>query len=230
MTLKFFHVQGMLSRNIFVVNLFIFCLLISACQRKGHLSTFPISSVPTQIKNLDWIKLADDQAQDGKRENSADGKAFYYHYDIQTDTLWFKLELYNEISEEKPAVSVSIDTDTDQSTGVAWYGANASYTFEKMLSVGPINKEGEMYYGYNGITNQEGVSAGDWINEKQAVLAFYTDQSGKAYFIGVKRSDISPNLQQINVIGSVGKNALWNDDIGESGYATITLPVRGENP
>ena len=95
--------------------------------------------------------------------------------------------------------------------------------FEKMLSVGPISREDEMYKGYNGVTNQEGVSTGDWINEKQGVLAFHIDRASKSYFIGVRRLDIAPGLKSMHVIGSVGKNALWNDDIGEEGFATIDL-------
>ena len=134
------------------------------------------------------------------------------------------------MNEETPAVSVSIDTDADQRTGIAWYGANSAFMFEKMLSVGPISREGELYTGYNGITNQEGVATGDWINEKQGVLAFHVDRASKAYFIGVKRSDIAPGLQRMHVIGSVGEKALWNDDIGEAGYATIDLSIDGQDP
>ena len=86
-----------------------------------------------------------------------------------------------------------------------------------------------MYNGYNGVTNQEGVSAGDWINEKQGVLAFHIDRASKSYFIGVRRLDIAPGLKSMHVIGSVGKNALWNDDIGEEGFATIDLSSMLEN-
>ena len=215
-----------------LISLSLACLLLAACERPGHLSTFEINPLPSTVENFDWIKLAEDQAQDGKRTNLADGKAFYYYYDAQTDTLWFKLSLYNQVNEEAPAVSVSIDTDTDQRTGVAWYGANSAFMFDKMLSVGPIGREGELYTGYNGITNQEGVATSDWINEKQGVLAFHMDRAGKAYFIGVKRSDIGPGLERMHVIGSVGEKALWNDDIGETGYATIDLSIddqdRGE--
>ncbi len=206
-----------------------FCLLLLACQRPRNLSTFEIKPLPPKVQNFDWVKLADDQAQDGQETSSADGKAFYYHYDVQADTLWFKLELYNDVSEDAPAVSVAIDIDTDQSTGIAWYGANSGFMFEKMLSVGPISKEDEMYNGYNGVTNQEGVSAGDWINEKQGVLAFHIDRASKSYFIGVSRLDVAPGLKSMHVIGSVGKNALWNDDIGEVGFATIDLSSMLEN-
>ena len=207
-------------------SLLLCCFLFSACQRSGHLSTFEINPLPAHVKQFAWVKLADDQAQDGRRKDSADGKALHYFYDAETDTLWFKLELYNAVS-KRPAVSISIDTDADQTTGIGWYGANSAFQFEKMLSVGPISQDGEVYTGYNGITNQEGVAAADWINEKQNVLAFHVDPADKAYFIGVKRADLMPERARIHVIGSVGANALWNDDIGETGYAEIDLSLDG---
>ena len=49
----------------------------------------------------------------------------------------------------------------------------------------------------------------------------------RAYIVGCARTDISPDLRRFNVIGSVGTNAQWNDDIGERGYATIDLDVAG---
>lgn len=96
--------------------------------------------------------------------------------------------------------------------------------FEKMLSVGPISREDEMYKGYNGVTNQEGVSTGDWINEKQGVLAFHIDRASKSYFIGVKTLRYRAWFEKHARDWFSGqKKSLWNDDIGEEGFATIDL-------
>jgi hypothetical protein len=65
----------------------------------------------------------------------------------------------------------------------------------------------------------------NWINEKKGSITFYFDREMKSYFLGVKRSDVDPALRKFNVIGSVGANALWNDDIGEEGYSTIELDI-----
>lgn len=48
----------------------------------------------------------------------------------------------------------------------------------------------------------------------------------KENFLGAKRADIAPGLRKFHLIGSIGANALWNDDISDEGFATIELPVK----
>ncbi|HSS18891.1 MAG TPA: nuclear transport factor 2 family protein [Pyrinomonadaceae bacterium] len=187
------------------------------------LSTFKISSAPEVIKGFAWVKLADDAEGDGRVKQSADGKAFFYFFDRAMDMLWFRFDLYNDIDIDAPAVSVAIDTDANQSSGTNWYGANSTFKFEKIVSVGPTQRQGDKYVGYNGITNEKGVLERNWTNEKKEIVTFYFDRESRSYFMGIKRSDIDPSLVKINLIGSVGENALWNDDIGEDKYSTIDL-------
>jgi hypothetical protein len=186
-------------------------------------SSFDVLPAPESIVNGKWINLAEDKAGDGQNKDLPDGKSFSYFYDKNTDTLWFRLETYGEIDTETPAVSISIDTDADQSNGVNWYGTNSEYKFEKMISVGPVRKENGKSVGYNGITNEDGVKTQNWINEKKNVASLYYDKNTKSYIMSIKRFDISPNLKKFNVIGSVGGGARWNDDIGEKGFTTIDL-------
>ena len=200
-------------------------LVLAACQGPQNLSMFSIGPPPEHVRDFQWVHLAADEAGDGQRSDSADGKSFAFYHDAQTDTLWFRFQLHNPIDPERPAVSVSIDTDADQTTGIPWYGTNSEFTFEKMLSVGPLERVGDRVRGYNGVTNSDGVSRQQWINERRGVLAFYIDSSGNAYILGVSREDISPDLRRFNVIGSVGANARWNDDIGEAAFATVDLGV-----
>ena len=206
--------------------LFLVFLIVNCNSRlPANLSTFEMTPVPENIKSFSWIKLLDDKSDDGDRKQSADGKEFYYFFDQKTDLLWFRFDLFNQINTENPAVSVAIDVDNDQNNGINWYGTNSKFKFEKMISVGPTKKQEDKFIGYNGITNQEGVREQNWINEKSGNIKFFFDKESNAYFIGVSRRDIDVNLKKFNVIGSVGQNALWNDDIGDSGFATIELNI-----
>lgn len=198
--------------------------LVTGCRQSlTNPSLFDISSVPQIIKNYEWKKLKDDKQDDGSSTESADGKAFYYFFDKESDVLWFRFDLYNQINIDSPAVSVSFDTDADQTNGINWYGANSNFKFERMASVGPLEKRGDKYFGYNGITDEPGVKSQNWINVKKGNITLHFDIETNSYFLGVKRSDIETNLHKFNVIGSVGQNALWNDDIGDEGYSTIDL-------
>lgn len=198
-------------------------LLLTGCQGPQNLSVFEVRPMPAHMRDVEWSLLADDASQDGQRSSSADGKSFLFHYDTQTDTLWFRLELHRPLEGDHPALSVAIDTDADQATGIGWYGANSEFRLEKMLSVGPLETVGDSVRGYNGVTDSAGVASGDWINVSSGTVTLYVDDPANAYVFGIAREQISPGLQRFHVIGSVGSGARWNDDIGESGFATVDL-------
>lgn len=178
---------------------------------------------PESILAASWQLLLTDTIADGQNPNSSDGKALYYHYNRQTDSLWFKLETYSPISTLDPALSISLDTDNDQTTGTSWYGSNKSFKVDLMLSAGPV-RQGNGYAGYNGITNATGIANREWINVKKGNLTYYFDPDQHAYYLGIKRSDLGNHSEKVNLIGSVGANSLWNDDIGKEGtFASIEI-------
>ena len=136
--------------------------------------------------------------------------------------IMMKKATHSGISQSSPAISLSLDTDNDQTTGVAWYGSNRTFKVDLMASVG-VTREGAGYAGFNGITDAQGIKTSDWINVKDGCLRFYFDEKGQAFYVGMKKSDvIKPNQKRVNLIGSVGASATWNDDIGKDGtFATI---------
>ncbi|GEM_PF-1004602 len=178
---------------------------------------------PEPVLKAPWKLLLTDTIADGQNPNSSDGKALYYHYNSQTDSLWFKLETHNPISTLDPALSISLDIDNDQTTGTNWYGSNKSFTVDLMLSAGPV-RQGDGYAGYNGLTDATGIAKREWINVKKNNLTYYFDPGQHAYYLGIKRSDLGNHAKKINLIGSVGANSLWNDDIGKDGtFASIEV-------
>lgn len=201
-------------------------LSTSACGDPESAVEFPVAQIPAQARAYEWTTLAEDDEGDGQRRGSADGKSFSYFWDTAADTIWFRFELFSGFDPKRPSVSVAVDTDSNQHSGLAWYGANGGFRFEKLLSVGPTRAVGDTFVGYNGITDQEGVTNRDWTNERRGVLRFYLDPDALAYVLAVARNDIDPHAREILVIGSVGSNARWNDDIGEEGFGTIVLNRR----
>ncbi len=196
-----------------------FLLLISLSCSK--LPEVPIHEVSNKIQTFPWTLLSNDISGDASSGSDADGKALYYYFDQSTDTLYFKFELFEGFNTDAPAISLALDTDANQDNGTSWYGTNKAFNVDVMLSYGP-KLDGEKYFGYNGITDSTGIRNRDWINIKQGNLRFYLDVENDAYYLAAKKSDFAPNANKINLIGSVGANATWSDDIGKDGtYATI---------
>ncbi len=193
-----------------------------ACGEPVGQSVFDVASAPDQLRALPWKVLATDPSGDDNRRGWGDGRTFAFHHDPAGDTLWFRWELHDGYDPETPAVSVAFDTDSNQLTGAPWYGSNKDFRFEVLVSVGPLDRVQGGWRGYNGVTDSVGVVTQSWMNRQQGGLVFYTDAPFEAYYLGVARSDVSPALERFNVIGSVGRRARWNDDIG-SGFASVDL-------
>lgn len=184
---------------------------------------FPVRYAPERLRDAPWTLGGEDADGDGRRANFQDGRALWYWLDAATDTLWVRLGVHGEIDEQLPAVSLSFDLDDDQGTGMPWYGSNAAFRFDKMVSVGPVRRDGDHFVGYNGITDVDGVRRRDWINERQGNIAFLLDPAGRSYIVGVAVSDLAPRASRLHFIGSVGHQATWNDDIIDRGHVTITI-------
>lgn len=191
---------------------------------------FQLPIVPEKIKSVAWTKILEDEEKDcanlkaGRPTGAtADGKSLSYFFDKQSDMIWFKLETYTDTDTFSPAMSISLDTDFDQQTGAPWYGSNTKFTVDKMISAGP-KRQGDGYEGFNGITDEKGIRLSEWTNVLEDNVSFYFSPDEKCQYLGFKVSDIKPGMKKFNVIGSVGNNSIWNDDIGKDGtFATIEL-------
>ncbi len=187
-----------------------------------NLSEFTVERATDKIQGLPWQELLTDPEGDIGNKNSGDGKAFYYHYDQATQQVWFKLEQHNDINPSFPAVSISFDNDGDSENGAPWYGSNREFKVDGMISVGVVQNRWYDVLGYNGFTDAEGITTRNWLNGATGVIQFYVDPEGRSYYLAVDRKHFG-EAGSIRLIGSVGANALWNDDIGNSEVATIKL-------
>lgn len=200
-------------------------LTLSWDTKKAKLNLEEVFTKPlaeSRIINFPWKKLLKDTVGDHRNKNSADGKALSYYYDQKNDSLWFKFETYAGINQLSPAISISLDTDNNQNNGVNWYGTNRQFKVDLMISVG-VTRQGEGYEGYNGLTDAKGIQISNWTNVKKNCVKFYFDAKEQDFYICLKKSDmLKPEQKKINLIGSVGANATWNDDIGKEGaFATL---------
>ena len=195
---------------------------LNPAENLQNLSEFTVEEATEKIKGLPWQELLTDPEGDISNNNSGDGKAFYYHHDQAAQQVWFKLEQHNYINPNFPAVSISFDSDGDSENGAPWYGSNRAFKVDGMISVGVVQNRWHDVLGYNGFTDAEGITTRNWLNGATGVIKFYVDAAGKSYYLAVDRKHFG-KAKSIRLIGSVGANALWNDDIGNSEVATIEL-------
>ena len=126
------------------------------------------------------------------------------------------------MNESAAAMNLLFDIDANQKTGINWFGTNTQFTFERMATMW-IRREKDSYGGINGIADVKGVQMTNWTSMSSNSVNYYLDKDQNAYLIGIKRTDIHPDLKKFNVIGAVGEYFTWNDDLSEEGFATIEL-------
>ena len=183
---------------------------------------FELPKPPAKIMAYNWTKILEDKSADGVNPGLTDGKALSYYLDHANDMLWFKFDLYEKLNPNAFAMNILIDTDANQETGMNWFGTNKGFTFEKCLTLW-MRREGKSYGGTNGITDQSGIYSNNWNRLKQNNLTYYLDDKNLTYTVGVSLRDLDIDGKQVHLIGAVGEYMTWNDDIGDTESATITL-------
>lgn len=200
-------------------------LALSWDTKKATLNLEEVFTKPyadSRITNLPWKLILKDSIGDARNKTIADGKALSYYYDKKTDSVWFKFETYNGMSQLSPAATLSFDTDNNQNNGVNWYGTNTKFKVDFLVAVG-VSRQGTGYVGANGITDAKGIQTSNWSNIKRDCARYYFDQNEKDFYLCIKKSDLlKPDQKRVNLIGTVGASQVWNDDIGKDGtFATL---------
>src|SRR5436305_12687633 len=102
-----------------------------------------------------WTVLAVDPKGDGQDPSLADAAQLSYRYDKQQDMLWFRVSLYGKPNEEAFGVNIVFDTGVDEAAKMNWWGANAAFKFNKLVTAW-VTLGGNGYQGTIGIGDVAG--------------------------------------------------------------------------
>lgn len=177
----------------------------------------------SQLPKASWAVLSEDGPDDGRDSALADGKTLSYWFDTTTNRAWFRFELHQNLNPDAFGVNLIIDADGDQSTGANWWGTNSDFTWDRLVTVWVKKGDNGKYGGTVGVGDMTGLSQGDFISLYQGGVDFAILEDQLAIVIGVPISYLTDGTT-INVIGAVGSSQMWNDDLQDEGFSTITLP------
>jgi tetratricopeptide (TPR) repeat protein len=177
------------------------------------------------VRNLDhvaWKQLTTDPANDGRNPNWAEAKALSYFYDAPTDTIWFKFDLERLPNPNAFGINLIVDTDQNQQNGLSWWGKNKTFKYDRLVTVWVIKTGPNRYRGSVGIGDTHGIQLGSYTNLFHHNLAFSADVERKIFLLGFKSTDLD-NDGRFDLIGEVGSNVGWNDDLPDSSFVTLGL-------
>jgi hypothetical protein len=195
-----------------------------AMVKNGMLPMTEEMTVPT-VRNLDhvaWKKLIADPANDGRNPSWAEAKALSYYYDAPTDTLWFKFDLERLPNPNAFGINLVVDTDQNQQNGLSWWGNNKTFKYDRLVTVWVVKTGPNRYRGSVGIGDTHGIQLGRYTSLSHNNLAFHADAEKKVFLLGFKSAELD-NDGQFDLIGEVGSNVGWNDDVPDTNSITVNL-------
>ncbi|MBL4716162.1 MAG: hypothetical protein COC01_05080 [Bacteroidetes bacterium] len=181
----------------------------------------------TSAETKTWTLLATDAENDVFDVNLLDGKALYYNYDGQTDSLHFRVEVFDSIKTTNFGFTIVFfiqDTSLNQSK---YWCQNTSFTFNKFIISWMEDKDNGMIgmgdaKGYTDLMNTSNFDLITNLKDDNAVLSFLSDSN--SYILSVARKDVLPVLtDSFKVIATVGSNMSCNDDIPGTDFGSATL-------
>lgn len=180
------------------------------------------------VQNKNWRLLTSEDDPDAANTANADAKRVLYDFDTSSNMLWFKIELQKTIDHTNIGFNLVIDGDQNQSTGSSWWGrSNSFFTYDRLGTLFVRETNGGKYAGTIGVSDDEYLLNSDFTHEAVNNFQLAVDEENNIWYMGVPLEDIDTDGQfDFNI--AVGSSSSWNDDIPNSGYMTLELPMKSK--
>jgi hypothetical protein len=133
-----------------------------------------------------WTELAKDPQDDGKQKRLPDATAVSVSRDPVHDRVWFRITLSASMPERWMGANLALDVDGDPDNGMAWWGANQAFHFDRLVTVWGM-ESGSGYQGMLGIADAGEVQAGNLAGSGDDQVLVVLDRRAPAIVIGIPR-------------------------------------------
>jgi hypothetical protein len=117
-------------------------------------------------------------------------------------------------------VNLALDIDGDPANGMAWWGTNTAFHFDRLVTVyGSRTDSG--YDGVVGIADAADVQAGNMSGDPGAVR-IALDRAQPAFLVGIPRTALgTASPAPVRMVAAVGSALAHNDDIPNEGAVVL---------
>ena len=167
-------------------------------------------------------ELAQDPPDDGKQKSLPDATALAACSDDARGRVWFRIELAGPLPRRWLGANIALDLDGDPSNGMAWWGTNKAFHFDRLVSVYD-SETGSGFEGTLGIADAAEVQAGDLNGSRGERVLVVLDSAKPAFVIGIPRSALGTETRApIRLLAAVGSSFAHNDDVPNEGAALLS--------
>jgi hypothetical protein len=168
-----------------------------------------------------WTELAKDVHEDGKQKCLPDAIGLSVREDPGRDRIWFRVALSAAMPERWLGVNLALDVDGDPANGMAWWGTNQGFHFDRLVTVWG-SEAGGGYQGMLGIADAADVQAGRFGASGSDRVMFVVDRREPAVMVGIPRSALGRGASgPVRVVAAVGSSFAHNDDVPDTGAALV---------
>ena len=190
-----------------------------------------IQEGPTQAAQFDvigvddlphcaWKELAAEAGDDGKQKRLPDATSVSVCADGPSDRAWFRIALAGPIPARWLGVNLALDLDGDPANGMAWWGTNKAFHFDRLVTAyGSRIEEG--YEGVIGIADAMDVQAGNMTGPEPDAVRIAVDRAQPAFLVEIPRSALGTGTAPVRLVAAVGSALMHNDDIPNEGAVVV---------
>jgi hypothetical protein len=171
------------------------------------------------LDGLRWTVLTEEAVGDASRTGLPDATALAWAAG-RGETVWFRVTLASAPPEEWFGINVALDLDGDPENGMAWWGANSGFRFDRLITAF-LNLGAGEWQGALGISDHEAVARGDMASVTREVQVAI-DRRGHALLVGVPAASL-PAEHPVRLIATVGSSMVNSDDLPNQGAAIVTF-------
>jgi hypothetical protein len=168
-----------------------------------------------------WKELARDAPDDGKQKRLPDATALAMYADEPQERVWFRIPLSGPVPTRWLGVNLALDIDGDPDNGMAWWGTNKAFRFDRLVTVyGSATDSG--YEGMIGIADAAEVQAGNMAGSRGDAVRLILDRTNPAFVVGIPASALgAPTKGAVRMVAAVGSAFQHNDDVPDEGAAVL---------
>jgi hypothetical protein len=183
-------------------------------------ASFQVSPV-SDLPKGPWRELARDAADDGKQKRLPDATGLAVLFDDARERVWFRIALQGPLPSRWMGVNLALDVDGDPTNGMAWWGTNQVFRFDRLVTVYGF-AAGSGYEGMIGVADAAEVQAGNLQGSGDDRVQIALDEANQAFVIGIPRLALGHATQApVRVVAAVGSAMQHNDDLPDIGAVLL---------
>jgi hypothetical protein len=175
---------------------------------------------PALLTGARWRELTRDPAGDGRSKTLPDALALSQWRDEKNGLVWIRVALAAPPPPEGIGVNVALDIDGDAQNGMAWWGTNTAFHFDRLVTAFLFDT-GSQWQGTIGIADAATVQAGDMMTGAFGLPRVILDRAGHTVSVGFPRAALGPGKAAVRAVVATGSPMVFNDDVPAEGTVRI---------